>query len=293
MGDSWVVAVNPAAGRRPVSVDRLNLALQAAGVDATLVLAPDAATMRRVVTEAAGEPRLAVVGGDGTINLAVNALFESGRDKFPILGVLPTGTGGDLLRTFAIPQNLEEAAHHLRGDGVYTIDVGELSGTWGVRRFVNVAEAGLGAAAVETAARMPRALGSNRYLAAFGVRLPRFVRTEYELVTDRRTLSGQALAVIMANGQFFGGGWNIAPKAMLVDGELDLQVIDAAKLSAPRMVPKLMKGLHLTDPRVRRVSSPTFRLETRDPWPVEVDGDSIGNTPVEGRVHAAAIDLKI
>lgn len=290
---SWVVAVNPAAGRRPIDIERVRRALATAGVEAVVEVARDVAAMRRLVSEAAGEERLAVVGGDGTVNLAVNALYDTGRDAFPILGVLPAGTGCDLLRTFGIPQDLEGAVHHLRGDSIYTIDVGELEGKWGVRRFVNVAQSGVGAAAVTTAGKMPRQLGSARYLSAFGIRLPRFPIGEIELTMDRRSHRGRACAVIIANGQFFGGGWNIAPKAMLVDGAFDLQVIDVAKTAAPAMVPRLMRGLHLTDPRVRRFSAPNFRLETQHAWPVEVDGDAIGNTPVEGRVLAAAINLKI
>lgn len=293
MPGQWLVAVNPSAGRRPVDVARVRRALVAAEVDAVIEVAVGSDAMRRLVTEAAGEPRLAVVGGDGTVNLAINALYDSGSSQFPTIGVLPAGTGCDLLRTFAIPQDLEGAAHHLRGDAVYRIDVGELSGSWGRRRFVNVAQAGVGAAAAVTAARLPRSLGSARYLSAFGLRLPRFPGGEVELVTNRRTHTGPALAVIMANAQFFANGWNIAPKAMMVDGAFDLQVIDVAKTSAPAMVPKLMRGLHLGEPGVRRISAESFRLDTQYPWPVEVDGDAIGNTPVEGQVLPAAIDLKI
>ncbi len=290
---SWLVAINPAAGRRPVDVERVRRAMSAAGVEGDVVVPPDLAAMRRVVTDAAGEKRLAVVGGDGTVNLAINALYAAGSDTFPTLGVLPAGTGCDLLRTFGIPQILEEAAHHLRGDAVYTIDIGELTGSWGVRRFANVAQAGVGAAAAATAGRMPRGLGSARYMTAFGFRLPGFPAGEISLETDRRTYAGRALAVIMANGQFFGGGWNVAPKAMLVDGAFDLQIIDVAKTAAPALVPKVMKGLHLTERSVRRFSAPSFRLETQHSWPVEVDGEHIGNTPVTGRVLPAAINLKI
>lgn len=289
----WTVLINPAAGRRPVRYQRVRHALAEAGVDADIEQPPDLATMRRLVAEAASIERLALVGGDGTVNLAVNVLMAQQSARLPLIGILPAGTGCDLLRTFGIPQDLEGAAHHLRGDGAYTADVGEISGGWGVRRFVNVAQAGVGAAAAETAVRLPRALGSNRYIAAFGVRLLRFPRAEVELTTERRTHRGKALAVIIANAQFFAGGWNIAPKATLVDGVFDLQVIDTSKAAAPAMVPRIMKGLHLNDRGVRRLSASTFTLETRHPWPVEVDGDAIGNTPVEGRVLPAAIRLKI
>ncbi|MGA7272018.1 MAG: hypothetical protein WB239_13185, partial [Acidimicrobiia bacterium] len=135
--------------------------------------------------------------------------------------------------------------------------------------------------------------GSSRYVMAFGIRLPRFPRTEVELVTERRTFRGPALAVVMANAQFFAGGWNIAPKATLVDGLFDLQVIDSAKPAAPALVPKIVKGLHLGEKGVRRLVASEFRLETRHAWPLEVDGEPLGNTPVEGRVLPAAIDLKI
>lgn len=293
MAAEWVVGVNPSAGRRPVDVERVRRALSEAGVAAQVEAPAGADAMRSFVTEAAGVEKLAVVGGDGTVNLVVNSLCETGRDRFPVLGVLPSGTGCDLLRTFGISQVLEEAANHLRGDNTYTIDIGELTGGWGVRRFINVAQAGVGAAAAETAHRLPRGMGANRYIAAFAARLPRFPGGEVELVTERRTHRGPALAVIMANAQFFAGGWNIAPKAMLVDGAFDLQVIDVPKTAAPAMVPKIIKGVHLAERGVRRFSAPSFRLETQYPWPVEMDGDAIGNTPVEGRVLPAAIHLKI
>ncbi|CAN5733805.1 diacylglycerol kinase family lipid kinase [soil metagenome] len=289
----WLVAVNTSAGRQAVELQRVRAALDAAAVEADVEVPIGRSAMADLVKEAVDVPRLAVVGGDGTVNVAVNALLEIRAERLPILGVLPSGTGCDLLRTFGIPQRLEEAAHHLKGDAVYVIDVGELEGSFGVRRFANVAQAGVGAAAAATAARLWRGMGSQRYIGAFGMRLPRFPGGDVHLETDRRDHSGRALAVIVANAQYFAGGWNIAPKATMVDGLFDLQVIDVPKSKAVSMVPLLMKGLHLSHPGVRRISAGWFRLETQHQWPVEVDGDFIGNTPVEGRVLPAAIRLKI
>lgn len=288
-----MIVINPRAGRRPVTRDRVMAATRRIGVEADVEAPATVADMHRVILAASVEARLAVVGGDGTVNCAVNTLLSRQLDRLPILGVLPAGSGCDLLRTFGIPQRLEEAARHLIGDATYEIDVGELEGSWGVRRFANIGQAGVGAAAAETSRRLPRWLGSQRYMMAFGVRLPRFPASTISLVTPRRTIEGRALAVIFANGQFFAGGWNVAPKAMLVDGEFDLQIVDIAKTSAPALVPRIVRGLHLTDPAVTRISSPRFRLETEMAWPVEVDGDAIGNTPVDGRVLPAALRLKI
>lgn len=176
---------------------------------------------------------------------------------------------------------------------MYPIDVAILEGAWGSRYFVNVAQIGVGAAAAETAPRLNRRLGAMRYPLAFAARLPRFPAAMVRVETERRTYESKALAVIMANAQFFAGGWNVAPKATLVDGVLDIQVIDIRKRNAPALVPKVIKGTHLRDPAVRRFSAATFRMETNVVWPLEADGDYVGNTPVSGRVVPAALHLKI
>lgn len=291
----WKVVVNPGAGRAPVPITTVREALDAAGVEADIE-APGSRDEARAVVRAAavaGVTHLAMTGGDGSVNLAANVLLDLEDIEPPVIGVLPAGTGCDLLRTFGMPQDLRGAARHLATDDVYPIDVGTLEGSWGTRYFVNVAQAGVGAAAAQTASRLSRRLGASRYPIAFAARLPRFPHARVTVQTERRTYESDALAVIMANAQFFAGGWNVAPKATLVDGVLDMQVIDCAKQRAPGLVPKVIRGTHLTDPAVRRFSAATFSMETDVVWPVEADGDYIGNTPVTGRVVPAALRLKI
>jgi diacylglycerol kinase (ATP) len=291
----WLTLVNRSAGSSPVHVDTVRAALTAAGVDYELETPPTAREATEAIVSAAtdGVTHFALVGGDGTVNLAANALLGlEGMDP-PVIGILPAGTGCDLLRTFGLPQDLGEAARHLAGDETYEIDVATLKGDWGTRYFVNVAQVGVGAAAAESAPRLTRRLGAARYPVAFAARLPRFPKTTVTVETERRTHTSDALAVILANAQFFAGGWNVAPKAMLVDGLLDVQVINATKRRAPALVPKVIKGTHLRDVAVRRFSAATYSIHTDVPWPLEADGDFIGNTPVEGRVVPAALTLKI
>lgn len=290
----WVVLVNPAAGRRPVSPERVAEALERQGVKAWVELVDGVEEMRSAVQAvASSSSRLAVVGGDGTVGLAVDTLLGLEPSEPPLLGVLPGGSGCDLLRMFGIPQDLDRAARHLQGGGEYSMDVGVLKGEWGRRRFVNVAQAGVGAAAAESAPRLPRAFGAARYPAAFAARLPAFPACDVEVAGPGRGYRGPALAVIFANAQFFAGGWNVAPRASVVDGLLDVQVFRARKTQAPALVPKIVKGVHLGHPAVRRLVLASFRLTTEVPWPVEADGDHLGNTPVVVDVEGGAVRLKI
>ncbi|MGH3650976.1 MAG: diacylglycerol/lipid kinase family protein [Acidimicrobiia bacterium] len=295
MSARWRVIVNQQASRSPVRVDSVRSALDSAGVVADI----EAPTTRAEAEEAIriavkeGATHIALAGGDGTVNMAANVLMQIDGLDPPVLAVLPTGTGCDLLRTFGISQNLVEAARHLTGDDVYPIDVATLEGGWGVRYFVNVAQVGVGAAAAETASRLSRRLGTIRYPLALAARLGRFPRARVIVETERRRYETEALAVILANAQFFAGGWNVAPRATLIDGVLDVQIINVKKRNVPALVPKVIKGTHLLDRSVRRFSAAAFSIETDVTWPLEADGDFVGNTPVRGRVVPAAIRLKI
>jgi diacylglycerol kinase (ATP) len=291
----WLVLLNREAGSSPTSIDEVRSVLLAAGVDATIEVPGSRDETVEIIERGVSDGRdhVALAGGDGTVNLAANALLKHDWDTPPVVGVLPVGTGCDLLRTFGLPQELGAAARHLATDDTYEIDVATLEGKWGLRYFVNVAQVGAGAAAAETAARYPRRLGSARYPVGFLARLPGLPRATVTVETERRTYTSPALAVIMANAQFFAGGWNVAPKATLVDGVLDMQIINCGKQRAPSLVPKIIRGTHLTDRAVKRFRAATFRVETDVPWPLEADGDYIGNTPVSGRVVPAALRLKI
>ncbi len=292
---AWFGVVNPAAGRGRDLAARARAALAANGIDAELYETADAEDLRAAVGDAmaTGRRRFLAVGGDGTVNLVVDTLMRSPWPEPPELAILPGGSGCDFLRTFGISQELEQAAAHLGGDATYRVDVGVLRGEWGDRYFVNAAEAGLGASVVQFAATLPARLGGLRYQLAIWPALLRFPRAEIELVAGRRSYEGPAMLVVLANGQFFGGGMNVAPRAMLVDGELDIQVFSGPKRQAVALQPRIARGTHLTHKGVRRMSAASFTLRTDPPWPVEADGEYLGAGAVAGEVLAAALDVKI
>ena len=167
-------------------------------------------------------------------------------------------------------------------------------GTFGRRYALNVVEAGVGAAAVNTAARLPRWVGSKRYALAFWLTLPRFGSAPVATVVDeRKQAAGPAIAVIVANGQFFGGGMNIAPRASLADGRLDLQVFAGPRRKAFTVMPRVLRGMHLQHKNVRRFTGQTATIDIPEDWPIEADGELLGTGPISVSVQAAAIEFKI
>lgn len=287
----WAVAV----GREATRAGKQTMAaLHQAGADAYPLANEGAEAMAAAVRHAHEEgDSIMVVGGDGTLNLVVNALFAEPPTRVPRLGIIPAGTGSDFARMFAIPTAIEPAVHKAMVGDDYRMDAMELTGSFGIRRGLNVFEAGLGAATVKYADRMPRWTGPVKYEMAFWAALPSFRPGSFLLEMEGRVLEGKGLVIVAANGEFFGGGMRIAPKASVVDGMFDMIVVDAPKREAFTLFPRMKQGLHLTHPGVRRVTTPWFRLTTTPEWPAEVDGEFLGECAVAGRILPAAIDLRV
>ena len=291
----WLVLIDPRAGRGRHAGPRVEAVLRDRGIPADIVTADGLDALRGAVGRAAaeGRNRLAAAGGGGTVNAVLNAVLDHSWEAPPVLGVLPAGAGCDLLRTFGIGADLEAAADRLAGESVYPVDAGLAVGEWGRRYFLNVAGAGLTAAAASAALRLPAGWGRARCTGAAALALAGFRGGEIRLEADGRSFEGRALAVILANGQFIGAGCNIAPRASMMDGLLDVQVITASRRQMGRLIAKARGGNHLSDPNVRRYQAAEVRIETEAPWPVEADGEPLGCSPLLVRVQTGRIALKI
>ena len=292
---TWFVIVNPSAGRRGEAARRARAALEDRGIDHVLKVSTSADDVSRLVAEgrSRGISRFVSVGGDGTSYLVLNGLMSDPWDQPPTLAVLPAGSGSDFIGTFALPKRLEDAADHLLTDEVYRTDVGVIEGDFGMRDFLNVADIGVAAASVPIANRLPGFLGGARYGIGFWLALARFPQAPIRIEAAGRTYEGPAINVVAANGQFFGGGMNIAPRAAVMDGLLDIQVFKGPRRQAFGVMPKVIRGTHLRHKAVRRFEAEQFTLSCPEAWPVEADGEILGTGSVRGRVIPGALDFKI
>jgi YegS/Rv2252/BmrU family lipid kinase len=276
---AWWVIVNPSAGRDGNLETRVTAALTARDIDHEIRVSPSADAVAEIVAEGRdkGYDAFGSVGGDGTANLVVNGLLELDWASPPTLGILPAGSGSDFIRTFAIPSHLESAADHLLGDVRYPVDVGLLNGSFGRRYFLNAANAGIASRTVVEANRLPARLGARRYLAGFWIALAKTDPDDVRVDCDDRTIAAKAWNVVIANGQFFGGGMNVAPRATTGDGQFDVQVFAGPRREAPLIIRRVVKGTHLTHPAVRRTTGRNVAVNVPETWLVEADGEILGS----------------
>lgn len=292
---SWWVIVNPSAGRGHELARRAEAALEGRSLDFRLAESASGSDISRLVAEGvdAGYRDYVSVGGDGTAHLVLNALMAHPWEQPPTLAILPAGSGSDFIRTFALPKRLEDAADHLTTPDRYPTDVGVIEGGFGRRCFLNAVNVGVAAASAARAGRLPRRIGPLRYSAAFWLTLAGFPPGRVEVRAGPHEFTGEALNVTVANGQFFGGGLNVAPRASVQDGVLDVQVFRAPRTAAFAVMPRVMRGTHLSHRAVRRFVVPSAVIDCPDSWPVEADGEDLGTGPVRVRLIPKALQFKI
>jgi len=291
----WWVIVNPTAGNGDDDTARTSAALERHDVDHQLLVSDSPDHLALLVDEgrSKGMTRFVAVGGDGTAHLLINALLSEPWKSPPTVAILPCGSGSDFVRTFALPQRIDDAVVHLTTDDVYPTDIGVLIGSFGTRRFLNVADVGVAAGAADIAGRLPSRLGGLRYVAGFWLTLAKYRPFNVNLTVGSRSYEGPAINVVLANGQFFGGGMNIAPRATVMDGLLDIQVFTGPRRQAFSIMPRVMRGLHLSHKGVRRFTGSEFRLDVESPLPIEADGEMIGSGSLRGWMEPGAILFKI
>jgi diacylglycerol kinase (ATP) len=115
------------------------------------------------------------------------------------------------------------------------------------------------------------------YLGALALTLLRYPLLEVRLQLDDGLPFTQSTAMTaVMNGRAFGGGFHVCPEALADDGLLDLliaQGVGRAEILA--LVPRIMRGTHGADPRLRLARARRVLIESQAPLLVEADGEIV------------------
>lgn len=252
-----------------------------------------------------GHSEIVAVGGDGTINEAVNGFFDAEGAVSPdaVLALVP-GPGGDFDKAFG-EHGDEDAVGHLRKAHIRPIDVGRVrylsrNGTPRMRYFANIASFGLSGQIVDAVNRSriirrfgPRfAISFHSALALIGYRgraVRLIVDSAYDDIVNIST-------VAVANGRVFGAGIEVAPDALPDDGQFDVVIVEAGS-GMIRDMKRITTGEHLGNPNVRVVrgrkvvAAPVAETHGRAVL-VETDGQCVGRLPATFEILPRALNVR-
>jgi diacylglycerol kinase (ATP) len=248
----------------------------------------------------AGARKVVVVGGDGTVNEAVDGLARSGAGAQVDLAVLPRGTGRDFARSLGIPANLDLAIAVARAGAVRVIDAGLAcytceNGSADESRFALFAGAGISGAIARRANASSKAAGGRvSFIWATLAVFSGWKSTEMKIAVDDDRREGRMFEVLATIGQYAAGGMWVTPGAALDDGLFDVLLIgDVTKADFVRTFPKIYRGRHLAHPKIELLRGKTVRVEAASPLPIALDGEQPGTTPATFEIVPRAVRVLV
>jgi diacylglycerol kinase family enzyme len=187
------------------------------------------------------------------------------------LGVIPLGSGDDFAKLLS-----PDFVASLSIGKARRFDAGRIACGSEVRYFANGMDIGFGAHGAANVRRVPRFLtGFGAYLGALLLTMLRYpqLRVRLQLDDEAPFELVTAMTAVM-NGTSFGGSFRVTPLARPDDGLLDLLIADAVgRLEILRLVPRILRGTHAGEPRLRMSRARRVRVEAGAPLLVEADGE--------------------
>lgn len=303
------VIVNPAAagGRVGRQWPQILRRLERLGLEASYVFteAPWHAADLAAEAVAEGETLVVAAGGDGTACEIAEGLYrgagakgigptgdgpaaQAGRQ--PTLGLLPIGTGNDVARAAGVPTDLDAAVAALKGKGRRQLDLIKV----GPRIVINAIGLGLIADINRRTVPLKVVRGITAYLITATASLIHYRCPTVHVKAPGFEYTGGITVIAIQNGPTTGGGFQLTPRGIPDDGQLDACVVEA--MGPLRRVPRLLAGLNGSLGRLKgshELRAPWLELRHDEPLAVHLDGNQDELPPPVTRFEVLAGALTI
>jgi len=276
----YIFIVNPAAGKKNRSGEvawQVAEAAKKAKVEYEVLVTSGPRHACELVKEARqkfeGHLRFVACGGDGTLKEVADGV-SSIEDAS--IGHYPCGTGNDYIRMFGDPAYFSDL------DAVFdTVDypVDYIDSNRGAA--LNILSVGMDARiahGMQKYKRLPLVKGQGSYNISLVENLLRGIGKDFLVTIDGKNYDGKYTIILVANGKFYGGGYNPVPEADITDETLDILLIKSLNcLQVATVISKYKQGRYSEVPQyVTHLTARSAELRSHDgkPMIVNLDGET-------------------
>ncbi len=179
-----------------------------------------------------------IVGGDGTLNYFINRYPNI---SIP-LSIFKGGSGNDFAYKLYGNKGFHEQLEIALNAYAKPVDAGTCNGYY----FLNGAGIGFDGEVVQAMGRKRLIAGHLAYLWTVIKKIAFYREKDLKLIEGNREKRGKYFLLSIANGSRYGGGFMVAPQAVVDDGWLDLVEIRCIhRLRRIFYFPKVEKGKHI------------------------------------------------
>lgn len=234
-----------------------------------------------------GECRIYSIGGDGTVNEIVNGIAGTNSS----LGVIPTGSGNDFIRSYQKQVDIKSMIYGTINGEKRCTDLAKVNDKY----FINISSIGFDANVVYNAIKfkkVPGVTGSMAYLFSIIYTVFKHKICKIRVDIDGEKFELKALLAAIANGRFYGGGIIPTPDAKLDDGLLDVCLVsEVTRLQILNLFPKYIKGLHGQLKQVRFFKARKVAIQSEDELCLNIDGEIVTAYTINFEVLEKAINV--
>ena len=245
---------------------------------------------QRFASEAGELDLLIAAGGDGTLNEVVHGLMDLPKEARPVFGVVPLGTANDFATGCGIPRDPGMALALCLEGAAVPIDVGKANEHW----FLNVASAGFGAEVTATTSpELKRLLGPAAYTVMGTILAMNVHHYHGRLILPGREITGSGPVAIVGNGRQTGGSFQVAPRARIDDGLLDVLVVRHIPATAALAAARELQQLSPDGEYISYWQTPWAEVHSEETIPVNLDGEPVRFSSVRYEAVPKAIHLVV
>jgi lipid kinase YegS len=243
---------------------------------------------RQFVAEAGEVDLLIAAGGDGTLNEVLHGLMALSTVARPVLGIVPLGTANDFATGCGIPHDTEQALALCVQGRAAPIDVGKANAHW----FLNAASVGFGAEiTAATPLELKRLLGPAAYSVMGAILAMNLHHYRGRLILPDRQIAGSGPVAIVGNGRQTGGNVQVAPRARIDDGLLDVLVVRHIPPMALLTAARELQELSPDGEYISYWQTPWAEIYPEETMPVNLDGEPVRFSSVRYEAVPKAIRL--
>lgn len=231
-------------------------------------------------------------GGDGTINVVLNALMNNNL-SIP-LGIIPSGTANDFASFLHFKTNdLETCCNVIINKKPHPIDVGIVNGKY----FINVCGGGLLTNVSQNIdTDFKNTLGTLAYYIKGIEQIPNFKPIPVRITNSTEVIEDEVYLFLILNSTGAGSFEKLAPAASISDGVFDFVAIKAKPVyELAVLFVKILRGEHVNDSNIIYFKDKYFKieylLEDLKFAETNIDGEAGPMMPVEINVIHNAISV--
>ncbi len=220
--------------------------------------------------------RFYACGGDGTIKEVADGVVACPNAE---MSCYPCGSGNDFVKCCGGKEAFRDLENlvHIQAQPIDLIKVGD-------QYSINVVNFGFDTCVAKTMINVKNKKiigGKNAYKTGVFMALMKAMKNKGEIYVDGEKIgTGKFLLCTIANGQYVGGAFKCAPRALINDGELEVCLVECvSRFKFLKLLGPYTAGMHLEDSRFEKIityrRAKSVRVKAPAGFAISVDGEIV------------------